>query len=121
MFGVGASCTRRELDSRTAVRGLHARMASTRVFVTPQVHRWHHSGREVPERHTSTLVNYGVGGYVVWGYRLLPEPITCRCGTACPFSPTSSATRMASRTKGNYFKLLFLTRYLPKLSSRAKQ
>ena len=62
--------------------GLHAGWLN-RVFVTPEVHRWHHSAK-VPDGH-----KYSV-----------PEKLGHPDGVA---------------DEGNYFKLFFVTRYLPRL------
>lgn len=86
-----------------------------RFFVTPQVHRWHHSA-QVPEGHKYS-VNYGVG-IVLWdllfGTYYLPKQ------DGLPVQPDKIGHPGGLADEGNYFKLFFLTRYLPKAFRWAK-
>ena len=86
-----------------------------RFFVTPQVHRWHHAAK-VPEGHKYS-VNYGVG-IVLWdmlfGSYYLPKK------DGQPVQPDKLGHPGGLADEGNYFKLFFLTRYLPKFSTWAK-
>jgi len=95
--------------------GLHAGWLN-RIFVTPQVHRWHHSAK-VPDGHKYS-VNYGVG-LVVWDRLFGTYYLPMKDGV--PVQPDKLGHPDGVADEGNYFKLFFLTRYLPKLSSRAKQ
>ena len=60
LFGAGVATTASLMSHCGA--GLHASWLN-RIFVTPEVHRWHHSAK-VPEGHRYS-VNYGVG-IVLW-------------------------------------------------------
>jgi sterol desaturase/sphingolipid hydroxylase (fatty acid hydroxylase superfamily) len=86
-----------------------------RFVVTPQVHRWHHAAK-VPEGHKYS-VNYGVG-IVLWdmlfGSYYLPKK------DGQPVQPDKLGHPGGLADEGNYFKLFFLTRYLPKFSTWAK-
>jgi len=88
--------------------GLHAGWLN-HIFVTPELHRWHHSA-EVPSGHRFS-VNYGVG-FILWdrifGSYYLPME------NGRPVQPEKLGHPDGVRDEGNYFKLLFLTRYLPK-------
>ena len=87
--------------------GLHAGWLN-KVFVTPEVHRWHHSA-EVPEGHKYS-VNYGVG-FAVWdrifGTYYLPME------NGVPVQPDRLGNPAGYPDESNYLKLFFLTRYLP--------
>ena len=71
------------------------------VFVTPEVHRWHHSG-EVPENHRYS-VNYGVE-FAFWdilfGTFHLPEK------DGQPEQPTRIGHPGGYADESNYLKLL---------------
>jgi len=95
--------------------GLHAGWLN-HIFVTPQVHRWHHSAK-VPDGHKYS-VNYGVG-LVVWDRLFGTYYLPMQDGM--PVQPDKLGHPDGVADEGNYFKLFFLTRYLPKLPSRAKQ
>jgi len=86
-----------------------------RFFVTPQVHRWHHAAK-VPEGHKYS-VNYGVG-IVLWdmlfGSYYLPKK------DGQPVQPDKIGHPGGLADEGNYFKLFFLTRYLPKVFTWVK-
>jgi hypothetical protein len=84
-----------------------------RVFVTPQVHRWHHSAK-VPDGHKYS-VNYGVG-LVVWdrlfGTYYFPRQ------DGVPVQPDKLGHPEGVADEGNYFKLFFLARYPPRWPRR---
>lgn len=113
VFGVGL-VTAASLMSHCGA-GLHAGWLN-RIFVTPQVHRWHHSAK-VPDGHKYS-VNYGVG-LVVWDRLFGTYYLPMQDGV--PVQPDKLGHPDGVADEGNYFKLFFMTRYLPKLSSRAKQ
>jgi sterol desaturase/sphingolipid hydroxylase (fatty acid hydroxylase superfamily) len=94
--------------------GLHAGWLN-RVFVTPEVHRWHHSAK-VPDGHKYS-VNYGVG-LVVWDRLFGTYYLPMKDGV--PVQPDKLGHPGGVADEGNYFKLLFLTRYLPRFPSKAK-
>jgi len=94
--------------------GLHAGWLN-RVFVTPEVHRWHHSAK-VPDGHKYS-VNYGVG-LVVWDRLFGTYYLPVKDGV--PVQPDKLGHPDGVADEGNYFKLFFLTRYLPKFPSKAK-
>jgi len=87
--------------------GLHAGWLNY-IFVTPEVHRWHHAA-EVPNGHRFS-VNYGVG-FILWdrifGTYYLPME------DGIPLQPDKVGHPDGVRDEGNYLKLFFLTRYLP--------
>lgn len=80
-----------------------------RFFVTPQVHRWHHTAR-VPEGHKYS-VNYGVG-IVLWDLLFRTYYLPMQDGL--PVQPDQIGHPGGLADEPNYFKLFFLTRYLPK-------
>lgn len=94
--------------------GLHAGWLN-HVFVTPELHRWHHSA-EVPSGHKFS-VNYGVG-FILWdrifGTYYLPME------NGVPVQPEKLGHPDGVRDEGNYLKLFFLTRYLPKALQPSK-
>ena len=94
--------------------GLHATWLN-RIFVTPEVHRWHHSTK-VPEGHRYS-VNYGVG-LVLWDQLLGTYYLPMKDGV--PVQPDKLGHPEGVADEPNYFKLLFLTRYWPKLSKTAR-
>lgn len=86
------------------------------VFVTPEIHRWHHAA-EVPEGHKYS-VNYGVGFSLwdrVFGTFYLPDE------DGVPAQPPKLGHPDGVRDEGNYFKLFFLTRYWPKLLHHSRR
>ncbi len=87
--------------------GLHAGWLN-HIFVTPEVHRWHHSA-SVPKGHRYS-VNYGVG-FALWdrlfGTYYLPME------NGIPLQPDKLGNPAGYADEGNYLKLFFLTRYLP--------
>jgi len=87
--------------------GLHAGWLNY-IFVTPEVHRWHHSAK-VPAGHKFS-VNYGVG-FAIWdqifGTYYLPVE------NGIPRQPEGIGHPGGYADEGNYLKLFFLTRYLP--------
>ena len=95
--------------------GLHAGWLN-HLFVTPEVHRWHHSAK-VPEGHRYS-VNYGVG-FVLWdrifGTYYLPME------NGVPVQPERLGSPSRYADEGNYLKLFFLTRYLPKFMQPAQK
>ncbi|HMB72888.1 MAG TPA: sterol desaturase family protein [Gammaproteobacteria bacterium] len=92
--------------------GLHAGWL-THFFAMPEVHRWHHSA-EVPEGHRYS-VNYGVG-LILWdrlfGTYYLPKK------DGQPVQPDKLGHPGGLADEGNYLKLFFLTRYLPKFTRK---
>jgi len=95
--------------------GLHAGWLN-HIFVTPEIHRWHHSAK-VPEGHKFS-VNYGVG-FILWdrifGTYYLPKE------DGAPAQPEKSGHPDGIRDESNYFKLFFLTRYLPEFLRLSKR
>jgi sterol desaturase/sphingolipid hydroxylase (fatty acid hydroxylase superfamily) len=112
LFGAGLSTTASLMSHFGA--GLHAGWLN-RVFVTPEVHRWHHSIK-VPEGHRYS-VNYGVG-LVLWDQLLGTYYLPTKDGV--PVQPDKLGHPDGVADEPNYFKLFFLTRYLPKFRSTAK-
>jgi len=108
LFGAGLATTASLMSHCGA--GLHAGWLN-RVFVTPEVHRWHHSVK-VPEGHRYS-VNYGVG-LVLWDQLLGTFYLPTKDGV--PVQPDKLGHPGGIADEPNYFKLLFLTRYLPKFS-----
>lgn len=78
------------------------------VFVTPELHRWHHSAQTPPGHRYS--VNYGVG-FILWdrifGTYYLPKK------DGVPLQPEKLGHPDGIPDERNYFRLFFLTRYLP--------
>jgi sterol desaturase/sphingolipid hydroxylase (fatty acid hydroxylase superfamily) len=107
VFGAGLA-TAASLMSHCGA-GLHAGWLN-RVFVTPEVHRWHHSS-DVPEGHKYS-VNYGVG-MVIWDRLLGTYHLPMKDGV--PARPDKIGHPGGLADEGNYLKLFLLTRYLPKL------
>lgn len=95
--------------------GLHAGWLNY-VFVTPEVHRWHHSVK-VPDGHRYS-VNYGVG-FVLWDLLFGTFYLPMKDGV--PVQPDRLGHPEGIADERNYLKLLFLTRYLPKFARTAKQ
>ena len=112
LFGTGLLTTASLMSHCGA--GLHATWLN-RIFVTPEVHRWHHSTK-VPEGHRYS-VNYGVG-LVLWDRLLGTYYLPMKDGV--PEQPDTLGHPEGVADEPNYFKLLFLTRYWPKLSKTAK-
>lgn len=88
--------------------GLHAGWLN-KIFVTPEVHRWHHS-IEIPEGHKYG-VNYGVG-FALWDRLLGTYYLPHKDGI--PVQPKTLGVE-GIEDESNYLKMFFLTRYLPKL------
>jgi sterol desaturase/sphingolipid hydroxylase (fatty acid hydroxylase superfamily) len=107
VFGAGLA-TAASLMSHCGA-GLHAGWLN-RVFVTPQVHRWHHSAK-TPEGHKYS-VNYGVG-IVLWDRLLGTYYLPMKDGV--PVQPDKLGHPEDVADEGNYLKLFFLKRYWPKL------
>ncbi len=85
--------------------GLHAGWLS-HIFVTPELHRWHHSAI-VPEGHKHS-VNYGVGVILwdrVFGTYYLPTK------NGVPLQPEHLGHPSGYSDEPNYLKFFFLTRY----------
>jgi len=86
------------------------------IFVTPELHRWHHSS-VTPEGH-KYAVNFGVG-FILWdrlfGTFYLPEE------NGVPLQPDRLGHPSGYADETNYFKLFFLTRYWPKLGANKKE
>lgn len=105
VFGVGLLTVTGTLSHCGA--GLHAGWLNY-IFVTPELHRWHHSA-QVPEGHRYS-VNYGVG-FILWdrifGTYYLPME------NGVPVQPEKIGHPGGGRDESNYFKLFFLTRYWP--------
>ena len=112
VFGVGL-LTAASLLSHCGA-GLHAGWLSY-VFVTPEVHRWHHSAR-VPEGHRYS-VNYGVG-LILWDRLLGTYYLPMKDGV--PAQPDELGHPDGVADESNYFKLFFLTRYWPKFLRTAR-
>jgi sterol desaturase/sphingolipid hydroxylase (fatty acid hydroxylase superfamily) len=93
--------------------GLHAGWLN-RVFVTPEVHRWHHSAK-VPDGHRYS-VNYGVG-LILWDRLFGTYYLPMKDGV--PVQPDNLGHPEGVADERNYVKLLLLTRYLPKLRKTA--
>jgi sterol desaturase/sphingolipid hydroxylase (fatty acid hydroxylase superfamily) len=95
--------------------GLHAGWLN-HIFVTPELHRWHHSAK-VPKGHKFS-VNYGVG-FILWdrifGTYYLPM------ADGIPVQPEKLGHPDGVRDEGNYFKLFFLARYLPEFLRPSKR
>jgi len=87
--------------------GLHAGWLNY-IFVTPEVHRWHHSAK-VPAGHRFS-VNYGVG-FALWDQIFGTYHLPVENGI--PLQPERIGHPGGYTDEGNYFKLFFLTRYLP--------
>jgi len=78
------------------------------VFMTPEVHRWHHS-TVTPEGH-KYAVNYGVGFNVwdrIFGTFYLPHK------DGIPEQPMEMGHPEGLADEPNYLKMFFLTRYWP--------
>jgi len=86
------------------------------IFVTPELHRWHHSAK-VPDGHKFS-VNYGVG-FILWdrlfGTYYLPKE------EGIPMQPEKLGHPDGVRDESNYFKLFFLTRHLPEFLQPSKR
>lgn len=95
--------------------GLHATWLN-HVFVTPEVHRWHHSAN-VPEGHRYS-VNYGVG-FVLWDKLLGTYYLPMEAGR--PVQPEKLGHPDGVADESNYLKLFFLARYLPQLARRERE
>ena len=106
LFGAGILNTASTFSHCGA--GLHAGWLNY-VFVTPEIHRWHHAAT-VPEGHKFS-VNYGVG-FCLWdrifGTFYLPTE------NGIPLQPDKIGHPSGYKDEANYLKLLFLARYLPK-------
>lgn len=112
VFGAGLA-TAASLMSHCGA-GLHAGWLN-RWFVTPEVHRWHHSAK-VPEGHKYS-VNYGVG-IVLWDRLLKTYYLPMKDGV--PVQPDTLGHPEGVPDEGNYFRLFFLTRYFPRFLRWAK-
>ncbi len=110
VFGAGLA-TAASLMSHCGA-GLHAGWLN-RFFVTPEVHRWHHSV-EVPEGHKYS-VNYGVG-IVLWDRLFGTFYLPMKHGV--PVQPDKLGHPGGVADERNYLKLFFLTRYWPKRAPR---
>jgi sterol desaturase/sphingolipid hydroxylase (fatty acid hydroxylase superfamily) len=88
--------------------GLHAGWLNY-IFITPEIHRWHHSA-EVPNGHKFS-VNYGLD-IILWDQIFGTYYLPIEDGK--PLQPEEIGHPEGIRDEGNYFKLFFLTRYLPK-------
>jgi sterol desaturase/sphingolipid hydroxylase (fatty acid hydroxylase superfamily) len=107
VFGAGLA-TAASLMSHCGA-GLHAGWLN-RIFVTPEVHRWHHAA-VVPTEHKYS-VNYGVG-IAIWDRLLGTYYLPMQNGV--PVQPDKLGDPGGLADEGNYLRLLFLTRYLGKL------
>lgn len=105
VFGVGILAVTGTMSHCGA--GLHAGWLN-HIFVTPELHRWHHAA-ETPKGHKYS-VNYGVG-FILWdrifGTYYLPKK------DGVPVQPDRLGHPDGIPDEKNYFKLFFLTRYLP--------
>ena len=113
VFGTGILIVTATLSHCGA--GLHAGWLNA-VFVTPEIHRWHHSA-DVPKGHRYS-VNYGVG-FIVWdrlfGTFYLPEE------DGVPAQPKKIGHPGGLDDESNYLRLFFLTRYLPSFLQFSKR
>jgi sterol desaturase/sphingolipid hydroxylase (fatty acid hydroxylase superfamily) len=107
VFGAGVA-TAASLMSHCGA-GLHAGWLN-RVFVTPEVHRWHHAAK-TPDGHKYS-VNYGVG-IALWDRLLGTYYLPMKDGV--PVQPDKLGHPGGVADEGNYLKLFFLKRYWPKL------
>lgn len=105
VFGVGLLGTTGTLSHCGA--GLYAGWLN-HVFVTPELHRWHHSAK-APDGHRFS-VNYGVG-FILWDRIFGTYYLPMKNGV--PLQPEKLGHPDGVADEGNYFKLFFLTRYLP--------
>jgi sterol desaturase/sphingolipid hydroxylase (fatty acid hydroxylase superfamily) len=94
--------------------GLHAGWLN-HIFVTPELHRWHHSA-ETPKGHKYS-VNYGVG-FILWDRIFGTYYLPLKDGV--PVQPDSLGHPDGVADESNYFRLFFLTRYLPAFLRPAK-
>lgn len=95
--------------------GLHAGWLN-KIFVTPEVHRWHHSA-VVPEGHKYS-VNYGVG-FAIWDRLLGTYYLPMKDGV--PVQPDRLGNPDGLSDESNYFRLFFLTRYLAGFTRKSRQ
>jgi len=113
LFGAGLLNTASTMSHCGA--GLHAGWLN-HVFVTPEVHRWHHSAK-VPAGHRYS-VNYGVG-FAVWdkifGTYYLPTE------NGIPVQPDRLGHPDGVDDEPNYLRLFFLTRYWPRFVRAEKE
>ena len=113
LFGAGLLATTSTFSHCGA--GLHAGWMN-QIFVTPEVHRWHHSAK-TPKGH-KYAVNYGVG-FAIWdrifGTYYLPMQ------DGIPLQPEKLGHPSGYADESNYFKLFFLARYLPKFLRPSQQ
>ena len=113
LFGVGLATTA-SLMSHCGAR--HTRRVVERVFSSrPRSIGWHHSAK-VPEGHRYS-VNYGVG-IILWDRLFGTYYLPMKDGV--PVQPEKLGHPDGVPDEPNYFKLLFLTRYLPKFSKTAR-
>lgn len=87
--------------------GLHAGWLNY-IFVTPELHRWHHSV-VVPEGHRFS-VNYGVG-FILWDRIFGTYYLPMKDGV--PVQPERLGHPSGYEDEKNYLKIFFLTRYWP--------
>jgi sterol desaturase/sphingolipid hydroxylase (fatty acid hydroxylase superfamily) len=112
LFGVGLLTTASLMSHCGA--GLNAGWLN-QIFVTPEVHRWHHAAK-VPEGHRHS-VNYGVG-LILWDRLFGTYYLPMKDGL--PVQPDQLGHPDGVADERNYLKLLFLTRYWPKLTRQVK-
>ena len=112
VFGVGILSVTGTMSHCGA--GLHAGWLS-HIFVTPELHRWHHSA-ETPKGHKYS-VNYGVG-FILWDRIFGTYYLPIQDGV--PVQPEKLGHPDGVPDESNYFKLFFLTRYLPAFIRPAK-
>ena len=95
--------------------GLHAGWLNW-IFVTPEIHRWHHAA-DVPEGHRYS-VNYGVG-FILWdrifGTFYLPDE------EGVPAQPKKIGNPDGLSDERNYLRIFFLARYLPQFLQFSKR
>jgi sterol desaturase/sphingolipid hydroxylase (fatty acid hydroxylase superfamily) len=113
VFGVGILGVTATLSHCGA--GLYAGWLN-HLFVTPELHRWHHSAK-VPEGHKYS-VNYGVG-FILWDRIFGTYYLPMKDGV--PVQPEKIGHPGGGSDESNYLKLFFLTRYWPPLLSFAKR
>lgn len=88
--------------------GLHAGWLN-HIFVTPELHRWHHSVK-VPEGY-GHAVNYGVG-FILWDRLFGTYYLPMKDGV--PLQPERLGHPEGVADEKNYLKIFFLTRFWPK-------
>jgi len=113
LFGAGLLITASTLAHCGA--GLHAGWLNY-IFVTPEIHRWHHSAI-VPEGHKFS-VNYGLG-FILWDRLFGTYYLPMKDGI--PEQPEKIGHPGGYADEGNFLKIFFLTRCLPDFMRPSQQ